>query len=140
MSEPSTHSRKLQWKWVGISIVMYAVLYLLPLLLFMDMGMVGFIWLFAGIIIVAGLAGYLSKEVTIVEPAIAGGGLMAMFFAGLIVFTPRQINMNAFWVYSAVTVLGVFLLSLLGSWLGERAQKLFRTQPPQQGEEQQELS
>ena len=133
MSEPSTKSKKLQWKWIGISIVMYALLYLLPLLLLIRFADVfGAIWVFAGIVLVSALAGYLSEGVTIVEPAIAGAGLMALFFLGLILFTPRQIKMEGIWLPITITVVGVFLLSLLGSWLGERAQKLWRAKPTEQ--------
>jgi len=130
MPEPSTHSKKLQWKWVLISMVLYAVFYLLPLLVLANVaGVLAFVWLFAGIIIIAGVVGYLSKEVTIVEPAIAGAGLMVLFLVGSIVFIPRQINMQAAIVATGITSVGVFLLSLLGSWLGERAQKLWRPKP-----------
>jgi hypothetical protein len=136
MPEASKHLKKLQWKWVGISMVMYALLYLLPLLLLANSAEVlAFIWLFAGIIIISGLAGYLSKEVTIVEPAIAGAGLILLFFVGQILFTPRQIRMQGIWIPVVITAVGVFVLSLVGSWLGERAQKLFKTQPPEQAEE-----
>jgi uncharacterized membrane protein len=137
MPEPSTHSKKLQWKWIGISMVMYALFYLLPLIVLANsVEVLAFVWLFAGIIIVAAVAGFLSKEVTIVEPAIAGAGLMLLFFVGSIIFIPRQINMKAVVFAMVIVSLGVFLLSLLGSWLGERAQKLWKPksleEPPKQ--------
>ena len=127
MPESSTLSKKLQWKWIGISMVMYALFYLLPLIVLANsVEVLAFVWLFAGIIIVAAVAGFLSKEVTIVEPAIAGAGLMLLFFVGSIIFIPRQINMKAVLFAMVIVSLGVFLLSLLGSWLGERAQKLWK--------------
>lgn len=138
MPDLLTNPKKLQWKWVGISTIMYALLYLLPLLVLANsLEVLAFIWLFAGIIVVSGLAGYLSEGVTIVEPAIAGAGLIVLFFVGSILFIPRQINMQAVSIAMVVTAVGVFVLSLVGSWLGESIQRLFKTQPHEQAEEQQ---
>ncbi len=129
MSEPSTSAKKLQWKWVGISVVLYAAFYLIPLVIFasLNTALPAAIWIFAGVIIVAAVAGYLSEGVTIVEPAIAGAALMLLFFAAMIISMPRQINVGAASVGMLVIAVGVFLLSLLGAWIGERAQKLWKT-------------
>ena len=131
MPEPSTQSKKLQWKWVLISMVLYAVFYLLPLIVLANVaGVVAFVWLFAGVIIVAAVAGFLSKEVTILEPAIAGVGLVVLFCVGSIVFIPRQINIGGIALGMVILSVGIFLLSLLGSWFGERAQKLWKLKSP----------
>jgi hypothetical protein len=135
MPESPTQSKKLQWRWIGISMVLYAVFYLLPLIIFsMKAEMLAFIWLFAGIIIIAAIAGYLSEGVTLVEPAIAGAGLMFLFFLTMILLIPRQINIVNATIGMVILMLGVFLLSLVGAWLGERAQKLWRTTPPEHAE------
>ena len=47
--------------------VLYALFYLLPLLIFAAKAeMFAFIWLFAGIIVISAIAGYLSEGVTLV--------------------------------------------------------------------------
>jgi hypothetical protein len=133
MSMTSFHFRQLQLKWILISMIGFSLLYLLPLMLLATLrGLLATIWLFAGPILLAALAGYLSKGVAIVEPAIASSGLFLLFFIGLILIMPRQINMDAIWIGMAIMVSGLFLLSLLGAWLGERAQKFFKPPPPEQ--------
>jgi Na+/citrate or Na+/malate symporter len=137
MPELSTQSKKLQWKWVGISVLLYAVFYLLPLLILMRMdNPIGAAWLFAGIIVIAAIAGYLSEGVTIVEPAIASAGLILLFFIATMVFIPRQVDMIRAVIPMAFVMAGVFLLSVLGAWLGERAQKLWKTRPSESAQPQ----
>ncbi len=139
MTEPSIQSKKLQWKWVGITIVLYAVFYLLPLFFLGPMlasKVAEFFfsaWIFAGIIIIAAVAGYLSEGVTIWEPAIAGVGLIFLFFLGITIFFPLPHRERIFQtIIPLVIVMAiVFLLSLLGAWLGERAQKLWKTKSPE---------
>ncbi len=129
MTEPSAAPRKLQWGWIGMSIVLYAVLYLVPLMIFtMRSGPLSFIWLFAGVVIVAALAGFLSKGVTSIEPAIAGAVLIFLFFITMIILIPGQIYILGAVIGRVIIMALVFLLSLLGAWMGERAQKLWRTQ------------
>jgi hypothetical protein len=137
MLEPSAQSRKVQWKWVGISMVLYATFYLLPLVIFSAKAeALAFIWLFAGIIVVASITGYLSEGVTIIEPAIAGAGLMFLFAISMMAFIPRQIDFIGVSIGMAIVMVVVFLLSLLGAWLGERAQKLWRKGPTEQAQGQ----
>ena len=70
MAEESTQPKKLQWKWVWISLLLYAVFYLVPLFFFAyKVEVLLFVWMFAGIIVIAAVAGYLSPGVTIAEPA-----------------------------------------------------------------------
>ncbi|MGD0038717.1 MAG: hypothetical protein ABSC53_15635 [Bacteroidota bacterium] len=130
MPESLTPSKKLQWKWVGITIIMYAVFYLMPLFfLTQKVEFLADAWIFSGIIIIAAVAAYLSKGVTIWEPAIAGAGLFLLFFLGMIIF----FRLPPFRAYIAmvITMAIVFLMSLLGAWLGERAQKLWKTKSPE---------
>jgi len=128
MTESLASSNKLQWKWVGIAIIMYAIFYLLPLFLIRGVLLAG-AWIFAGAIIISAVVGYLSKGITIWEPAIAGAGLFLLFFLGVIILLP----LPPFRAYIAmvITMAVVFLLSLLGAWMGERAQKLWKTKPPE---------
>jgi hypothetical protein len=134
MPETLATSNKLQWKWVGITLVLYAVFYLFPLFLFgsiIDSGKVTAIlfsaWIFAGIIVIAAVAGYISKGVTLWEPAIAGAGLIFSFFLGIMMFLPNRPRIFETIIPLVVITAIVFLLSLLGAWLGERAQKLWKT-------------
>jgi hypothetical protein len=135
MPDSPTQTRKLQWKWIGISMVLYALFYLLPLLIFaVKAEMFAFVWLFAGIIVISAIAGYLSEGVTIAEPAIAGAGLMLLFFVSMALAIPQQIDVMGLTIGGMVIMAVVFLLSLLGAWLGERAQKLWRSKPQEQAE------
>jgi len=133
MSDPSTQSKKLQWKWIGISLVLYAVFYLLPLVILATKAeILSFVWLFAGVIVVGAVSGYFSEGVTILEPAIAGAGLIFLFFGTMILLLPRQINIGGVVLGTVILMISVFLLSLLGAWFGERAQKLWRSKAPVQ--------
>lgn len=146
MPEPSAQFRKFQWKWVGITIAAYVVLYVLPNLIALGVfshGAPGHaadillsIWSFAGIIVIAAAVGYLSEGITLWEPAVAASLLLvvALAISALrILFSPVGDKLTVFHmaVHMIVMVAIVFLLSLLGAWLGERAQKLWRKQPPE---------
>jgi hypothetical protein len=92
-------------------------------------------WIFGGIIIVAAVAGYLSKGITIWEPAIAGAGLILILFVAITIyfhvhFKPT-IDLFGEIVGILIPTICVFLLSLFGAWLGERAQKLWQTKTPE---------
>jgi hypothetical protein len=132
MPESLTTSKKLQWKWVGITIVLYAVFYLLPLFLLGDTSPIFTgVWFISGIIIIAAVSGYLSEGVTILEPAIAGAGLVLLFFLGALILNPPRVTIFQLVVPLLMVVVTAFLLSLLGAWLGERAQKLWKTKTPE---------
>jgi hypothetical protein len=136
MAESSTQSKKLQWKWVGISFLMYVVFYLLPLVILgkvfgiNNQALFG-IWVFGGVIIVAAVAGYLSEGVTIWEPAIAGAGLVFLWVIFILLFVHRHYSISRDIVPLLIAISIVFLLSLLGAWFGERAQKLWKTKTPE---------
>ena len=139
MPESLTSSHKLQWKWIGITLLLYLVFYLLPL--FMANYLLpsriadpfSFAWLFSGIIVIGAVAGYLSEGVTLWEPAIAGAGLVFLFILGIIIFIPLPQRDRIFHAIILIVIMMaiVFLLSLLGAWLGERAQKLWKTKSPE---------
>lgn len=136
MSELLIPSGKLQWKWVGITFVFYVLFYLLPLILatefFPNLLIIPGIWIFGGIIVVAGVAGYLSEGVTIWEPAIAAAGLVVLLFSYIAVFVFPKAFQGALLrsiVFIFFPAIVVFVLSVTGAWLGERAQQLWKNKP-----------
>lgn len=135
MSDQSPDAKKLQWKWIGITLLLYLVLYPLPLLLAYYLlapkaagSFVG-IWIFAGIIIIGAIAGYVSKGVTLWEPAIAATGFIGLFFLVVGILPGGPVGLTVFESVMQLTIIVVifFLFSLLGAWIGERAQILWRT-------------
>jgi hypothetical protein len=137
MTELITPSGKIQWKWVGITFILYVLFYLLPLVftieLFPNLFIISGIWIFGGIVIVAGIAGYVSEGVTIWEPAIAAVGLIVLLlcYSAFIVF-PTAFR-GAFLrgvVFIVIPAAIVFVLSLTGAWLGERAQNFWKDKTP----------
>lgn len=109
---------------------MFVLLYVLPLLgassirgSFGDKIIGG--WTFGGIIVISALAGFLSKGVTIWEPAIAGGFLTVVWYAGFQIITatkgaPVKLEIAQL----GVIMVAIFGLSLLGAGLGEGIQNL----------------
>jgi hypothetical protein len=134
MAESSIQSKKLQWKWVGISLLMYILLYLLPIVILgkvfgIDKQVLFSSWVFGGVIIVAALAAYLSEGTTIWEPAIAGAVLGFLWVIFILLFVRRySISGDVMQFLTAMSIL--FLLSLLGAWFGDRAKKLWKTKTP----------
>ncbi len=137
MTEPIVPPNKLQWKWVGITFVFYLLFYLVPLViaveLFPEHLLIPGIWSFGGIMVVAGIAGYLSEGITIYEPAIAGAALTVIllgyiaFIVFPMAFRGAFFRMSVFILFPAISV---FVLSVTGAWLGERAQQLWKTKTP----------
>jgi hypothetical protein len=125
---------KFQWLWVVITLMMYIVLYLFPLYLFGGVFSSGFpahvqrmfsgMWVFAGIIVTAGLAGFMSKGVTIWEPVVGSVGFVILVILMNELARVLRGGMVHLQVSDDVTTLVFFfLLALLGSWLGELWQK-----------------
>jgi hypothetical protein len=137
MDEQSSSSNKLQWKWVAVTFVLYLVFYLLPIVAVAYLtrnttSSIGnlFIgtWMFGGLIIVAGVAAYVSTGITVFEPAIASATMVIMWVIIFSLFVPYarfDVTRDALTALGIICV--VFFLSLVGAWLGERAQKLWRT-------------
>jgi hypothetical protein len=89
-------------------------------------------WLFAGIIIIGAVTGYLSKGVTLWEPAIAGAGFITLFIIAITILSPPAgLSIFQSVVQLVITLAIFFLFSLIGAWLGERAQKLWKTKSPE---------
>jgi hypothetical protein len=127
---------KFQWLWVVVTLIMYIVLYLFPLYLFGGAFSSGFpahaqrmfsgTWVFAGIIITAGLAGFMSKGVTIWEPVVGSVGFIILVV--LMNELAHVLEGGKFHLQvrdNVTTLVFFFLLSLLGSWMGESWQKGF---------------
>ncbi len=127
---------KFQWLWVVITLMLYIVLYLFPLYLFGGAFSSGFpahaqkmfsgTWVFAGIILTAGLAGFMSKGVTIWEPVVGSIGFIALMI--LMNQLVHVIHGGKFQLQvrdNITTFVFFFLLSLLGAWMGELWQKTF---------------
>jgi hypothetical protein len=138
MDEQSSSSKKIQWKWVAITFVLYVIFYLLPLFVIVPLlkgaivTMIIGAWITGGIIIVAAAAAYLSKGITIIEPAIAGALMVILLFFIMslyMVYTQPGVRFDiTHGIPETVgTIIIVFALSLLGAWLGERAQKLWKS-------------
>ena len=142
MAEPTAPVKKFQWKWVWISFGSYVFFYILPLIIFghtfphHPVVMFLFVtWIFVGIIVVAGVVAYNSEDVTIWEPAVAVFLLLALGLAweAIRLFSsPPRFRISMFRYFQPFVFQGAvaLVLSLFGAWFGERAQKLWRKEPP----------
>ena len=152
METPVAHSAKLQWKWVAITFVAYVIFYVFPIAV--ASGTFAWfhasptadvflgIWVFSGIIVVAGAAAFFSQGITIWEPAIAGGALAEILLgynAIRIISTSASHRFTMFQVLVPIVMITtvVFLLSVFGAWLGEWAQTIWRpnSESPQNSSE-----
>lgn len=143
MSEMPSTPKKFQWKWVWISLLMYVVFYFFPLTLVPGGMLSGTtvtkasavfigVWSFAGMIIISAIAGYISKGVTIREPAAASIGLVILTLVAV------QIRFNAAMQVTTLSVFGLIItlavvagLSLAGAWFGEILQKVVQSKGPE---------
>jgi hypothetical protein len=127
---------ELQWKWVGITLLLYVVFYLVPLLVVGDIPaskaaeVFAGLWLFAGMVIIAAVAGFLSEGVTIWEAAIAGIALYALCYVADAILSVRIALLHGVAPPTA-TLAVVFMLSVYGAMLGEAAQSLWRKKSPE---------
>ena len=138
MAELSAGFKKLDWSWVGITFVMYVIFYLFPILVVggvfgnfiisIRAGLFIGAWSFGAAVILSAVAGFLSKGVTILEPAIGGVILVFLWFIAYRIFIARYSGVSVFVdiPYLAGIMVSIFLLSLMGAWYGEKAQKLWR--------------
>lgn len=136
IAEPG-RAKRFQWKWVWVTVGMFGVFYVLPILVastfrlsFGDKIIGG--WSFGGIVVIAAVSAMLSKGVTIWEPAV-GGAIMTI--AWYIIFQmlsltgghPLRLEISRL----VVTMVAIFGLSLLGAGLGEGIQNVRRKQEEQ---------
>lgn len=123
MTVNPNESRGMQWRWVWITLGMFVLLYFFPIIAASNMRgefstkVIGG-WSFGGVLVITALAGYLSKGVTIWEPAVAGGLLTVLWYIGLRFFTAVKLDV----IQLAVVLVAIFGLSLLGAGLGEGIQ------------------
>lgn len=143
MSELQPAPKGIQWKWVWISLLMYLLFYFLPLALVPGGIISGAVvtkssaifiglWSFAGLIIIAAIAGFLSEGVTVREPALAAIGVMILW----VVSVQMRFNSAIRFTFEATAafVLALFIVGLLalgGAWFGEQLQKVFKAGKPE---------
>lgn len=138
MPDVQSTRTKIQWKWVWTLLLMYVALYFLPLSLvpggFLSRTIVTKgsatltgIWSLAGMFIIAAVAGFVSRGVTMKEPAVVALGVAGIWLLAL------QITFNRVIRFSSEHTLGLFIALLMivtlavgGAWFGERMQILQR--------------
>jgi hypothetical protein len=107
---------------------MFVVLYLLPIIAASAIrGEIGTKlvggWSFGGILIITAITGYLSRGVTIWEPAVAGGMLTLLWYFGFhIAMMMKGIPLRFDPGQLLLIMIAVFGLSLVGAGLGEGIQ------------------
>ncbi len=128
MSDESAAPRGLQWKWVWITLGMFIVMYIIPIIAASAIrGEVGNKliggWSFGGILVITAITGYLSRGVTIWEPAVAGGMLTILWYFGFqLVAAMRGIPLRLDLGQVLLIMVAIFGLSLVGAGLGEGIQ------------------
>jgi len=143
MSETPSVPKQFQWKWVGISLLMYIVFYFLPLTLVPGGVLSGTaitkasavfigVWSFAGMIIISSIAGYISKGVTIKEPVAAAVGLVILSLVALHFQFNAMIRFTVDSVAALIIALALVVgLSLAGAWFGEFLQEVVQSKGPE---------
>jgi len=134
MESQETKTGSIQWKWVGFSFLMYLLFYMLPIMIigratagtsmFKVAQMITVAWAFGGIIVIAAVAAYFSKGVTLFEPAFAAILLIIVTIVSMLMFTStRWVNQQLFRDI-LLPIIVFFVLALFGAWLGEKLQAL----------------
>lgn len=130
MPDRQENAKKFEWKWMWITLGMFVVFYMIPLLVassvkgsFGNMILGG--WMFGGIIVIAAVSAMFSKGVTILEPAVAGALLTFLWYIvyQILLVTnglPMRLNLGRL----LVVMVAIFGLSLLGAGLGEGIQNV----------------
>ena len=116
----------MQWPWIAGGIAIGAVLNAY----FVFMGVAVFGLRFGGLLVVFALSfvvvglfvGLFSPGVTLLEPALAGVGLLVVD----VVVTGLGFSAHFPVAAIAIAVVGAFVLSLLGGWIGDRIRRWFR--------------
>jgi fatty acid desaturase len=126
MADETRSKRTFQWEWVGIALVMYFVFYFLVLLVLeggkWNVVDAARIWTIAGAFLIAAVAGYLSRGVTVWEIALAA------LIVTLLIMVANWLQLTSAvplgeGIKPIITLVIVFLFSALGAWLGERIQR-----------------
>jgi len=133
MTDAKPESQEFQWKWVVLTLVLYVLLYFVPLLLAFSLGgQVGDTifksWTFVGVVVISAVAGYFSRGVTIWEPAVASALLLILWYAGFQLYEATQGHVPFKGLVPFFVYLGaIFGLSLLGAGIGEGVQNLLKS-------------
>src|SRR3989304_6790845 len=100
MESQETKTGSIQWKWVGFSFLMYLLFYMLPIMIigratagtsmFKVAQMITVAWAFGGIIVIAAVAAFFSKGVTLFEPAFAAILLIIVTILSMLLFTSTR--------------------------------------------------
>ena len=134
MAESLLSFKKLEWKWVWITLGLYVVLYFLPIYLIgsvlrphisqqIDNSLLA-IWFLAGIFVVSAAASYKSKGITVWEPVISSVGAVVLMILVRTIERSLSGQFLAFQFYNYSLVLGVFFaFSLVGAVCGELMQQ-----------------
>lgn len=113
----------IQWPWIAVGIVLGAILnayFVFGGRALVGLSPLGVLFAFAASFIVAGLfVGVFSPGVTLLEPALAGLGLVALD----VLITSAGLGAPFPMAAIAVAFAGAFFLSLAGGWFGELIQQ-----------------
>ncbi len=138
MPDVQSTRTKIQWKWVWTLLLMYVALYFFPLSLvpggFLSRTIVTKgsatltgIWSLAGMFIIAAVAGFVSRGVSMKEPAVVALCVGGLWFLALQITFNRVIRFSSEQTLGPMTALLVIVtLAIGGAWYGERMQILQR--------------
>ena len=158
MQEPSTQSKKLEWKWVGIVFSLFLLIYLLPISIagkvfaHIPEYVVGnayesphvhgpqafFIgsWLIVGVIIITAGSAFFARRSIFWESGISAVLLAIVWF---VVYyssaVPQRLmilssDSASYFALSLTVMAMVFYLSLVGAWFGEHLRIALKTRRP----------
>ena len=134
MADSLLSFKKLEWKWVWITLGLYLVFYFLPIYLIGSVlrphislllnNTLLAIWFLAGIFLVSGYASFKSKGVTVWEPVISSVGAVVLMIVARSIERLVTGQFLSFQFYDYTLVLGVFFaFSLVGAVCGELLQE-----------------
>jgi hypothetical protein len=134
MESQEVKTGSIQWKWVGFSFLMYLLFYLLPIIIigratagssmFTTVQMIAVAWSFGGITIIAAVAAYFSKGVTLFEPAFASILLVIVTIISILGFSRGRWGSPSLFQDIILPIVVFFVLALFGAWLGQKLQAL----------------
>ena len=126
MADEPRSKKKFQWEWVGIALAMYFVFYFLVLLVLeggkWNVTDAARIWTIVGAFLIAAIAGYLSRGVTVWEIAVSA------LIVTILIFVANKLNLTSAiplgeGLQPVITLIIVFVFAAIGAWMGERIQK-----------------
>ncbi|HTY36743.1 MAG TPA: hypothetical protein VMH23_06515 [Bacteroidota bacterium] len=138
MPDARRSSKSVQWKWLGISFVIYFAFYLIPIIgarsviggrtAVIAIG----IWALAGVVILAVIISFFSKGASLWELPIASAAIILGFTLSFYTFHSwSQTRPWSMFVDVGTSTVVTFLLSLCGMWIGTKLRRLKRHDHPQ---------